>query len=120
MGVVLEIMLSVFTGTMRQHVPRTPSLHLVLIKSSQIQITIKTAHLNPVMIGQSIEITEVTQTIHQTIIPIKPVMASRMVEEQLVQPILVETIIIPRIYNKVRLAKNNLKNFENSTKKFKK
>ena len=68
------------------------------------------------MIGQSIEITEVTQTIHQTIIPIKPLMASRMVEEQLVQPILVETIIIPRIYNKVRLAKNNLKKMRKISK----
>ena len=65
-------------------------------------------HLNLVMIGQSIEITEVTQNGHQTIIPIAPPMVSRMVVEQLVQPILVETIITPRIYKKVH-AENNLK-----------
>ena len=77
-------------------------------------------HLNLVMIGQSIEITEVTQNGHQTIIPIAPQMASLMVKEQLVQPILVETIIIPRIYNKVRLAKNNFKKYEQKFQKLRK
>ena len=64
------------------------------------------------MIGQSIEITEVTQNGHQTIIPIAPLMVRHMVKELLVLPILVETIIIPRMYKRVP-AENNLKKRKN-------
>ena len=79
---------------------------------SLIQITIHLAHLNLVMIGQSIEITEVTQNGHQTIIPIAPLMVRHMVKELLVLPILVETMIIPRMYKKVP-SENNLKKRKN-------